>query len=73
MQLRFPYGMHACAYSAFLNRLYKHPELVEELIIEWTQTLMHAIDKSLTKGSDRDNTIKVALGMTYTEDYLGIS
>ena len=52
--------MHACAYSVFLNRLYKHPELVEELIREWTQTLMHAIDKSLTKGSDRDNTIKVA-------------
>ena len=49
--------MHACAYSC---RLYEHPDPAEELITECTQTLMHAIDKSFSKGSDRDNTIRVA-------------
>ena len=39
---------------------YEHPDPAEELIRECTQTLMHAIDKSLSKGSDRDNTIRVA-------------
>ena len=51
----FPHCMHACAYSC---RLYEHPD--QELIREYTQTLMHAIDRSLSKGSDGDNTIRIA-------------
>ena len=68
MAYSFPHCMHACAYSC---RLYEHPDPAEELIREYTQTLMHAIDRSLSKGSDRDNTIRIAfIGTTFTEDYL---
>ena len=50
-----------CTQSALCSdcRLYEHPRPTEELIREYTHSFVHAIDKSLNRGSDRDNTIRV--------------
>ena len=45
MQLRVS-SWRACL-CIFLYRLYEHPDPAEELIRECTQTLVHAIDKSI--------------------------
>ena len=52
--------MHGTCYLKYSNcRLYEHPRPTKDLIREYTHNSIHAIDKTLIRGSDRDNIIKV--------------